>query len=235
MRRVHSILAVAVLLATAIPATTIAAVPDYQRVISSRHADASPLTALDGCVLTEIFVSGMDAVYGGRPGPINRQGLASIGVRKWDVCGGGASLGRLGVFAAGGGGGGELVFDGLGVTLDRLGSTVHFDRAWLDLDTTVVNEASAQLEEVRVSVDLTWSLVGDLARDTGHLHTRVAGEGNVNSHQNTLMGDATVSGTITVGDEIYVFDGVEGHHLQQVKYGCQVVARPSAGDPDLSC
>lgn len=233
MRRRLSILVATTVLAAAIPMTAMAAVPDYQRVISSRHADASPLTSIDGCILTEFFISGMDAVYGGRPGPVNRQGLTGVGVRQRDLCGAAVSMGRLGIFAAGGGG--ELIFDGLGSTLDRLGSSTRFDRAWLTADVPVVNEVPGSGEDVVVSVDLTWSLVGELARDTGHLHVRVPGEGSVNSHQNTLMGEATVSGTVVMAGHTYVFDGIEGFHLEQVKYGCQVVAHPSAGEPDLSC
>jgi hypothetical protein len=234
MRRSLSLLAAVLLVTAAIPATTVAAVPDYQRVITSRHADAA-LASLDGCMLTEIFVSGTDAVFGGRPGPINRQGLASVLVRQNDVCAGAASLGHLGVFAAGGGGGGTPILDGLGQTLDRLGSTVHFDRAWLRTEIPVINEVPGTGEEVIVALNLTWSLVGELERDTGHLHVREPGEGNVNSHQNTLMGEATVSGTVRIGENLYSFDGVEGAHLEQVKAGCQVIAHPSAGEPDLSC
>jgi hypothetical protein len=229
MRRRLPILAA--LLAAAIPMTAVAAVPDYQRVISSRHADAA-LASLDGCVLTEIFVSGMDGVFGGRPGPINRQGLTGIGLRQRDICSGAAAMGGFGVHAAGGGG--DLLFDGLGQTLDPLASSVHFDRAWLRADVPMVNEAPGGGDEVVVSVDLTWTLVGELARDTGHLHVRVPGEGNVNSHQNTLMGDALVSGTVSMGGLTFRFSDVGGAHLQQVKYGCQVIAHPG-GEPDLSC
>lgn len=227
----HRLSILAALLAAAIPMTAVAAVPDYQRVITSRHADAA-LASLDGCVLTEIFVSGMDGVFGGRPGPINRQGLTGVGLRQRDICTG-ASMGAFGLHAAGGGGG-DLVFDGLGQTLDPLASSVHFDRAWLRADVPMVNEAPGGGEEVVVAIDLTWTLVGELVRDTGHLHVRVPGEGNVNSHQNTLMGDAVVSGTVSMGRVTYAFSDVEGAHLQQVKYGCQVIAHPG-GEPDLSC
>jgi len=231
MHRRFSTLMAGLLLAGLLPGSAIAAVPVYQQIIKSRHADAA-LATVTGCIVTEVFVSGMDAVYGGRPGPINRQGLAGVLVRRNDLCSGAASMGGIGIFAAGGGAGGSAVFNGLGQTLDRLGSTVHFDRAWLDAEIPVINEVSG--EEVMVSINLTWDLVGELDRDTGHLHVRVPGEGNVNSHQNTLMGDATVSGTVTVSDEVLTFDRVAGAHLQQVKYGCQVIAHPS-GEPDLSC
>jgi hypothetical protein len=233
MRPLRSLLLVAALSA-ALPTAVAAAIPDYQRVITSRHADAA-LTSLDGCVLTEIFVSGMDGVFGGRPGPIHRQGLTGVGVRQSDICTAAASLGHIGLYAAGGGSGGTLLFDGVGQTLDRLGSSVHFDRAWLHAAVPIVNEAAGAGDAEVISVDLTWNLVGELTRDTGHLHVRVPGEGNVNSHQNTLMGDAVVSGTVTIGDQAYAFSDVAGAHLEQVKYGCQVIAHPAAGEPDLSC
>jgi hypothetical protein len=232
MRRHISLLAAFVIIA-ATPSVAVAAVPDYQRVIVSRHADAA-LASLDGCVLTEIFVSGMDGAFGGRPGPINRQGLTGVGVRQSDICGGAASMGRFGIHAAGDGSG-ALLFDGLGQTLDPLTSNVHFSRAWLRASVPVINEASLGAEAVVVSVDLTWSVVGALDRDTGHLHVRRPGEGNVVSHQNTRMGDATVSGSVTIGDEEFAFNSVDGGHLEEVKYGCQVVAHPTAGEPDLSC
>jgi hypothetical protein len=233
MRR-HLPLLGALMVILAMPSVASAAVPDYQRVIVSRHADAA-LTSLDGCVLTEVFVSGMDGAFGGRPGPINRQGLTGVGVRQIDICRGAASMGGFGIFAAGGGGGGTLLFDGLGQTLDPLGSDVHFRTAWLRATVPMINEASPDAEDVVVSIDLTWSLVGTLDRDTGHLHVRLPGEGNVVSHQNTRQGDAIVSGTVVIGDQDFVFDVVEGAHLEEVKYGCQVVAHPSVGEPDLSC
>jgi hypothetical protein len=221
------------ILAAALPPATAAAVPDYQRVITSRHADAA-LVSLKGCVMTEVFVSSMDGAFGGRPGPINRQGLTGVLVRQSDMCEGAASMGGIGVFAAGGGSG-TILFDGLGQTLDPLESTIHFDRAWVRASIPMINEAVADAEETVVTVDLVFTLVGDLERDTGHLHVAAPGEGNVNSHQNTLSGSAIVSGTVVIDGDSFSFSGAQDAHLQQVKYGCQVIARPAAEDPDLSC
>ena len=47
-----TILAVALL---AVPAMAFGAVPEYQRVISSRHADAA-VASVDGCLLSEVFL-----------------------------------------------------------------------------------------------------------------------------------------------------------------------------------
>jgi hypothetical protein len=232
MRRFISMLAAGFLLA-ALPATAGATVPAYNQVIVSRSADAA-LVAADGCIITEIFVSASDAVYGGRPGPVNKQGLTGVGIRRTDVCtAGGASLASLGLHAAGGGGGGVVVFDGLGSTLDALGSTSHFDEAWLRATLPVVNEVTA--EEVTVTVDLEWSLVGELDRDTGHSHIPPQlFDGTVNSHWNSLMGEATVRGTVTIGTQTSTFANVEGAHLQQLKYGCQVIVHDKTNG-DLDC
>jgi hypothetical protein len=232
MRRILALLAAGILMAT-LPATAGAAVPDSNRVITSRHADAA-LVAADGCLLTEIFVSSSDAMYGGRPGPVNKQGLSGVGIRRTDICAaGGASLAGLGLHAAGGGGGGVVVFDGLGQTLAPLASTSHFDEAWLNATIPVVNELSG--DEIPVVVDLTWNLAGELVRDTGHSHIppRLFG-GTVNSHWNSLTGDATVSGTVSIGGEVLGFTAVEGAHLQQLKYGCQVITHAGT-EADLDC
>ena len=45
----------------------------------------------------------------------------------------------------------------------------------------------------------------------------------------------SVSGTVVIEGQTYSFSSVEDAHLQLVKYGCQVIARPAAEDPDLSC
>jgi hypothetical protein len=76
---------VAALVAGALPALTLAAVPEYHRVISSRHADATFATQ-DGCLLTEVSLGSTDATYGGRPGPVNKQGLTDVSVRVSDTC-----------------------------------------------------------------------------------------------------------------------------------------------------
>lgn len=48
------------------------------------------------------------------------------------------------------------------------------------------------------------------------------------------MGDAVVSGTVSIGTDLYSFERAEDAHLQQVKYGCQVISHPN-GNTDLDC
>jgi hypothetical protein len=72
------------LLAAVTPAAA-STIEDYARVIRSRHAGAT-FSQVDGCIQTEVFVSAMDAVFGSRPGPVNKQGLVGIFYREVDVC-----------------------------------------------------------------------------------------------------------------------------------------------------
>lgn len=209
------------------PAT--AAVPDYQRVINSRFTDAA-LVDSAGCIRTELFVSSSDNVFGGHPGPVNKQGLTSILVRRLDTCAGATESGPGA--AAAPPPAGTVIFDGIGQTLDPLESTARFERAWIDAVLPVLDEVSGQT--VPVHLDLVWTLVGEFDRDTVHSHVRVPHGAIVNSHSQTLMGDALVGGTVTIGSEALEFGPTEGAHLQQVKYGCQVVSHPQ-GDADLDC
>jgi hypothetical protein len=58
--------------------------------------------------------------------------------------------------------------------------------------------------------------------------------GIVNSHSQTLMGEALVSGTVGIGTDPYSFERAEDAHLQQVKNGCLVISHPH-GNTDLDC
>jgi hypothetical protein len=212
------------------PATVEAGVPQYQRVITARSAlPTAALVAVEGCIRTEVWADSSDNVFGGRPGRVNKQGLTSVLVVGYDTCTHG-----LGGSAAGGGGDpGTVIFEGFGQTLDRLRSTPRFDRAWIDATLPVVDEVSGETLTVRLA--LTWTLVGEFDRDTGHSHVRFPHEGIVNSHTQTLTGDALVSGEVSIGADRLTFPPTGGAVLSQVKSGCQVIVFPHASGTDLSC
>lgn len=223
----HLILSVVVscVIAALSPSTASADVPEYQRVIKSRFADAA-LAAVSGCVRTEIFASSSDNMFGGRPGPVNKQGLTGVLVRQTRVCAGAEARDAAEPPP------GEVTFDGIGQTLDPLQSTPHFDRARIDVAVPVLDEISGRT--VPVHLVLTWSLVGEFDRDTTHTHVRAPHGAIVNSHAQTLMADAVVQGTVTIDADRFAFGRTDGAHLQQVKYGCQVIRHPH-GDADLAC
>jgi len=221
-------IAAALCLALAEPWFASADVPEYQRVIKSRFADAA-LVNVTGCIRTVIFVSSSDNMFGGRPGPVNKQGLTSALVGQWNTC---ASANAAVHAAAAPPPGGELILSGIGQTVDPLNTNAHFDRAWISATVPVLDEISGNTVAVRL--DLQWSLVGQFDRDTTHSHVRVAHGAIVNSHSQTLMGDAVVRGAVTIGPDRLVFGPTTEAHLQQVKYGCQVITHPDS-DVDLDC
>lgn len=234
IRRALAVLVAAVLVAgisvVAAPATVEAGVPQYQRVIKARAAlPSAALVSVEGCIRTEVWADSSDSVFGGRPGRVVKQGLTSVLVIRYDTC-----ASRTGASAAGGGGNpGKVIFDGFGQTSDRLRSTPRFDRAWVDATLPVLDDVSGKTVSVRLA--LTWTLVGAFDRDTGHTHARFPHEGIVNSHTQTLTGDALVSGDISIGADRLTFPPTGGTVLSQVKSGCQVIVFPHATGTDLSC
>jgi hypothetical protein len=48
------------------------------------------------------------------------------------------------------------------------------------------------------------------------------------------VGATTVGGTVAIGDETLTFTDVKGAHLQQPKYGCQVIVHVKM-EGDLGC
>ena len=226
-RRLVGLIVVALALALT-PTATVAAIPEYQRVIKSRSADAA-LVRVAGCIRTEIFVSSSDNKFGARPGRVSKQGLTSVLVSLFDTC---SRAPRTAPDAAAEPPPGELIFTGIGQSLDRLNSTARFDKAWIDVTLPVLDEVSGQTVPVRL--DLQWSLLDGFDRDTVHTHVRVPRGGIVNSHSQTLRGDALVSGTVSIGTDPHPFERTEDAHLQQAKYGCQVISHPH-GNTDLDC
>lgn len=212
--------------AVAVPGAAAAGIPEYQRVIKARSANAT-LVHVDGCIRTVIFMSSGDYVFGGRPGPVNKQGLTAVLVDRFDTCAtGGTAPVRPAAEPSG-----TLIFTGTGDTLDPLQSTPRFDRAWIEATVPVLDEVSGRTVPVRL--DLQWSLTGALTRENGHSHARFPLGGIVNSHTQTLSGDALVSGSVAIASAVLTVEPTEAY-LEQVKYGCQVVFHPR-GDAALSC
>jgi hypothetical protein len=197
-------------------------IQDSARVIRSRHAGAT-FVQVDGCVRTEVFVSASDAMYGGRPGPVNKQGLVGVFVARRDAC---AEPGPKGY---------PLVWAADGVSLDRLSSTPQFSRAWVeatlpgtDLDGNAVSLAlhlrwlpAADYERSRVSGN-AW--LPDGVKFGAHVHTFSHG----------LRADAVAWGTIAIGDELIALSPTNDAQLEQVRYFCQILQHPQGG-AEVAC
>jgi hypothetical protein len=220
-RRRHQLAAplIAAVLMAALPALAAAAIPDYQRVISLRHADAT-FASLDGCLLSEVFLGSTDAVFGGRPGPVNKQGLTDVSLRVSDTC------------QPPEGKGFPVVAMWQGQTLDSLGSTSQLTAAWIDAAIPVLDDVSGGSAVAHLVMD--WSAAGPFDHDPGHLHVRLPQEGTVNSHWNNWMRPAVASGRLEIDGTTLQIGPTSDAHLSLVKYGCQTIIHPGSG-ADLDC
>ncbi len=220
MRRFFTSLGITVLIAS-LPAAAAASVPtDQYQVISARNADAA-FTSLDGCTETDLFVSSSDAIYGGRPGPVSKQGLTSVLLIRYDTC-----QPMVGKHF-------PTVFEGIAQTLAPLGSTPRLDRAWIGTTMPLTDDVSGATVSVRL--DLGWQLVGALQHDTAHSHVRLPGDGIVNSHENDLLGDAVAGGSLVLDHETIVLGPTFDAHLQLIKAGCQKLVDPHQAFDELAC
>jgi hypothetical protein len=210
-----------VVLIGALPATAAASVPtDQYQVISARSADAA-FSSLEGCIETDLFVSSSDATYGGRPGSVNKQGLTSVFLGRYDTCQ--PMVGKH--FPA--------VFEGIAQTFDPLVSTSRLDRASISASMPMTDDVSGAI--VSLQVDASWELVGTLQHDTSHSHVRLPGDGIVNSHENDLLGGAVAAGSVLVGGETIVLEPSLDAHLQLIKAGCQKIVSPHQQFDELAC
>jgi hypothetical protein len=221
--RLLAILAVPMLVLSVVGSAAGASViEDYARVIRSRHASAAFLL-VDGCRQVEVFVSAMDGTFGARGGRINKQGLLGVFYAERDVCGVPGPKGFPVTYAAD------------AMTLDRLGSTPRFDRAWVRASLTGLDSDG---NEVVIGLDLAWSPIGPYER------SRVSGNGwfpangqrgaHVHTFSHGLRVDATASGSLTLNGTSMALAPTSDASLEQVRYFCQVIQHPHGGF-DVDC
>ena len=221
MRRPIMLTGILVLLVWAsAPTAVLAGVPEDQyQVLSARNASAA-FSSINGCLHTQLFISSTDAVFGGRPGAVNKQGLTSVGLFVYDTCQ--RMEGKH--FPA--------VFSAQSQDFTRLASSPRLDRAWVATSSAMFDEVSGQM--VQVAVDVSWLLEGALHHDPSHTLLRIPGSAMVTSHDNDLIGSAVASGTITVAGVTSVLAPTHDAHLELIKAHCQVVVHPRQAT-DLSC
>jgi hypothetical protein len=220
MRRIIAVAGALILLATLFPASATGHVSENQyQVISARNAYAA-FSMTDGCLETQVWVSSADGVYGGRPGPVTKQGLTSLDVVVYDTCQ--PFIGKHP----------PVVFEVFGQDLTSLGSMPRMTRAWVSTAYESFDEATG--DPVTVSFAMTWQLDGIMEHDTSHIHVPPSDQGVANSHENDLRGAAIASGWITINGTTITLGPTDGAGLELIRGGCQVIYRP--GRPsDLSC
>jgi hypothetical protein len=220
--RLVGVVATLVLLLAAVTPVAASTIEDYARVIRSRHAGAT-FSQVDGCVQTEVFVSAMDAVFGSRPGPVNKQGLVGAFYRQVDIC---AEPGPKGF---------PVVFQADAQSVDRLVTSSRFRTASIN---AVLDGTDGDGNSIQMAVDLRWTASAPLER------SRVAGNGwfpddekrgaRVHTFSHGLAAPATASGSITVDGTRVELEATSDATLEQVRYFCQVIQHPQGGF-DVDC
>ena len=221
IRLVGIIATLIVILAAAMPAAA-STIEDYARVIRSRHAGAT-FSQLDGCRQTEVFVSAMDAVFGSRPGPVNKQGLIGIFYRELDVC---AEPGPKGF---------PVVFQADAQSLDRLVTSSRFNTVAIHV---VMDGMDGDGNPVTLAMDLEWTASEPLHR------SRVSGNAwfpvdetfgaRVHTFSHGLSAAAVARGSITVDGDRVELESTTDATLEQIRYFCQIIQHPQGGF-DVDC
>ena len=218
-----AVLAVAVLMLTAAGSVAGASViEDYARVIRSRHAGAAFLQ-VDGCRQVEVFVSAMDGTFGTRGGRVNKQGLMGVFYAERDICGEPGPKGY------------PIVYSADAMSLDRLGSTARFDRAWARASLPGLDSDG---DEVTIGLDLVWSPIGAYERSRVDGNGWFPANGQRGAHVHTFShgwrADATARGNITLNGQVLELGPTGDATLEQVRYFCQVIQHPRGGY-DVDC
>jgi hypothetical protein len=220
MSRRTFLVAATVLLIGSMPAAASAAPPEGYRVISYRHGDGG-VSSVDGCIGTDVYFGATDAVYGGRPGPINKQaGPTDVLVIVSDLCG--EPVGK----------GYPLIALWQGQAMVGLASNAQFTSASVDAWIPVTDDVSGASDTAHLV--MSWTSTGRATKDPTHIHVRFPGIAVVNSHDNDTMVDAIATGSVTIGAwsvDVWTADA----HLSSVKAGCQAIIHPGVSDPDIGC
>ena len=223
MRRLHplfpALVAIGILLAAAAPVG--ARVEDYARVIRSRHAGAT-FVQVDGCRQVEVFVSAMDAKFGSRRGPVNKQGLVGVFYRELDICDGPGP--RF-----------PVVFSADAQSLDKLVTSPRFDTASIDVQ---LNGTDGDGNPVVIGLQLEWAAIGGFERSKISSNEWFpVGEkrgARVHTFSHGLSAGATASGSVTIAGAEFELSPTTDATLEQIRYFCQVIQHPQGGF-DVDC
>ena len=221
LRRLAVIVAAIGLLLTSVAPVGAAQAEDYARVIRSRHAGAT-FAQVDGCTQTEVFVSAMDAVFGSRPGPVNKQGLVGVFYRELDICSGPGP--RF-----------PVVFSADAQSLDRLVSSPRFGTASIDV-TLSGTDGDGNPVSIELQVDWTATTALERSKVSGN-DWFPAGEkrgARVHTWSHGLRADATATGSITVAGRHTDLGPTTDASLEQIRYFCVVLRHPHGGF-DVDC
>jgi len=162
---------------------------------------AAFFSAEDGCIITTVFVFVSDQVSHTPPGPPNPSSEASIQIEKFNTCAGMSLL---------------FGFGSTTLSEDDFQVAVRLTSATLNTTISFFDDVSGT--SFPVSVNLTWTGTGDLARQVSHFHLRF-GSVIINSRFNGTGRNAEVAGSVSDGITNFTPNpGVVGV-IQDVKSG----------------
>ena len=178
----------------------------------------APVSLVEGCETTEVFVSSSVAMYASQPGPVNKQGLTAVSVRVTDTCATPES--STGVKPAAGGG--VVVFEAEAQNGARLVVDPRLTTA--SVHTTMSGEDN-EGKPVTVVLDARWTGTGPLEHSKALSHVLFPGEGVVSSTANDLRRTADADVSVSVASRT-ISGSTSEAVLEQTKSRCIEVPRP---------
>jgi hypothetical protein len=222
----------------AVPATAIAAPPNIYHSIKVTMASAY-FVRQDDCMQTEVWISAVDGKWASQGGGVTTSGDLAVSLRVVDTCEP-TDVSAI-VPMAGGGGGGTVLYDGMGRAPVALGSTPRIDAAWSSATVEMEDQLTGETMPVYAAVSWTG---GDLSHETTpNNHGKCAGgeclpwmadfEVIVNTHDNNLRRDAVATIELIVDGTSIAFEPSADASIEQVKSSCmEIPAGTFSGEAD---
>ncbi|SDB79776.1 hypothetical protein GA0111570_10145 [Raineyella antarctica] len=224
MKRLFLASGVALALVPLLAPPAMAAKPNIYHTISSTHGSAV-VSRVEGCELTEVFVSSSAAMYAAQPGPVNKQGLTSVFVRVTDTCASARAGARAAAVRPAAAGGGAVLFSAEGQNMAPLVADSRLTKASVS---DVIKGTDDQENPVTITLHASWTGTGPLEHTTVRTGDHYA-DGNVSAHDNNLRRDAVAEVSVTVtgeGTDLSVTGTDQTAVLERVKSMCIEVPRP---------
>lgn len=182
---------------------------------TTAYAEVSQLDE-SGCIETSLWVSSSTAMYTGKPSGLNKQERTTVDLIVRDLC---TSPPDGEVSAAAGPG--TVIYEASGQT--AVGPVVDTRLTSASVSADFVGE-----EGVPISVDATWTGVGDLTRSHATTHGNST-EGVVSSTSNEVRRDAVANVSASVGP-YDVTATTDTASLSTIRFRCVEVPRPGVDE-----
>lgn len=187
--------------------------PQIYHTIFSSFAGAS-FTVQEDCLSQQVYVSSARGQYAAQPGPVGKQARTAILFIVTDECANAR---------AAAGGGGTVLLDAMGEVAVAPRLAPRLRSATLEATVPLVDEVSGStfMADIRV----TWTAIGPMDHDTGHVNVLFPEAGSVHSTANDKRREATATISMTSGD--FALDATtDAAVLELIKSRCMEVVWP---------